>query len=77
MGKHTGYVDGILFAEAGLKAPGRQKILHPVNVRVCRRCGSLVALEDEHDVWHASLDRIAHSAQHADSMLRPLGGGQR
>ncbi len=70
--EHTGYVDGVLIvkirSDIGVQVP------HPIHVRVCRRCGSLVLQEDEHDVWHATLDGVARQAQQSDIMLRPLGG---
>lgn len=52
-GEHLGYLDGILYASPSL-APGGPLI--PVAIRVCSRCGSVVAHEGLHDVWHGRLE---------------------
>lgn len=53
MGEHTGYQDAMLFAVIHDRF-GRRPL--PVAARCCTRCGSLVADEDRHDVWHTALE---------------------
>ena len=45
----NGYQDGMLFMREG-------NTVHPINIRVCLRCGSVVADEEKHDIWHGTLD---------------------
>jgi hypothetical protein len=67
------YVDGALFVRHGPGYTDEHGVMQlrvaPINIRICQRCGSLVGLEDEHDVWHQAL-----SAQYANTMLRPVAG---
>ena len=48
-GEFIGYQDGLLFAK-------EDRIVTPINIRVCVRCGAVVVNEDRHDVWHGTLE---------------------
>ena len=52
-GEFTGYQDGVLVLKTYLGKPNR---VHPINIRVCVRCGAVVVDEDRHDIWHGTLE---------------------